>query len=240
MLGLVHSSSNNLADSGGDVARWHGLSPLGARAIDEANTLGLWVDLSHASEAAILAAARQTRAPLIASHTAAAALVPDNPANLSDTAIRAIADSGGLVCVFFGSEALLRGYLPQARETKRAVVAELQARGIDLSSQEAEAFAATEFDRRLPRATVGDVADHVAHVVRIAGTQHACLGSDFDGIGPTAARGLEDVAHYPALFEELRKRGLDEDAIEAIAGGNLVRTWRAVQALAGGGSDADR
>jgi membrane dipeptidase len=230
LLSLVHSSTNNLADSAGDEAKWNGLSPLGARAIQQANDLGLWIDVSHASAAAIAAAAKLSRAPVIASHTAAGALVPDNPANLSDEAIRAVARNGGLVCVFFGSEGLVPGYLAKGKELKQEVVAELRDRKVDLASKEAEAYAEEAFRSRLPRADLDAVADHIEHVARLAGWEHVCIGSDFDGIGPSAAKGLDDVSRYQDLARVLRQRGASEKALRGMASANLLRVWRRVEA----------
>jgi membrane dipeptidase len=48
-------------------------------------------------------------------------------------------------------------------------------------------------------ATVEDVADHVEHIAKIAGRDRVGMGSDFDGVGPTLPKGLEDVSKYPVL-----------------------------------------
>lgn len=82
------------------------------------------------------------------------------------------------------------------------------------------------------RATVETVADHIEHVVRLVGLDFVGLGSDFDGVGDTLPEELEDVARYPNLFRVLLDRGYDEDAIEAIAGKNLLRVWEAAEASA--------
>lgn len=82
------------------------------------------------------------------------------------------------------------------------------------------------------RATVETVADHIDHVVRLVGIDHVGLGSDFDGVGDTLPTGLEDVASYPNLFRVLLERGYGEDQLEGIAGKNVLRVWRAVEAHA--------
>ncbi|MBP1643195.1 MAG: Microsomal dipeptidase, partial [Acidobacteria bacterium] len=73
---------------------------------------------------------------------------------------------------------------------------------------------------------------HIEHVIALAGVDHVGLGSDFEGVGPTTPSGLEDVSKYPNLFAKLLERGHSEAAIEKIAGGNLMRVWRAVEARA--------
>src|SRR5690606_35867128 len=38
------------------------------------------------------------------------------------------------------------------------------------------------------------VADHIDHVVKLAGIDHVGLGSDFDGVGDSLPLGLKDVS----------------------------------------------
>ncbi|HEX6177145.1 MAG TPA: membrane dipeptidase, partial [Thermoanaerobaculia bacterium] len=81
------------------------------------------------------------------------------------------------------------------------------------------------------RATIGDVADHIEHIIRIAGADHVGLGSDFDGIESTPI-GLESVETYPALLAELARRGHSDDVLRKITGLNMLRVMRAVEATA--------
>ena len=60
----------------------------------------------------------------------------------------------------------------------------------------------------------------------MAGIDHVCLGSDFDGI-PTTPAGLEDVSKLPALTVELRRRGHGPADVEKILGGNVLRVLAA-------------
>lgn len=66
--------------------------------------------------------------------------------------------------------------------------------------------------------------DHVMHCVEVAGPEHVGLGSDFDGI-PSGPDGLDDVSELPRLTAGLAERGLDEQAILAVLGGNLLRIF---------------
>jgi membrane dipeptidase len=43
---------------------------------------------------------------------------------------------------------------------------------------------------------------------------------------------LKDVASYPVLVDGLLGRGYSEDEIRKILGGNLLRVWREVEAVA--------
>jgi len=82
-----------------------------------------------------------------------------------------------------------------------------------------------------PRATLGDVADHIEHIRDVAGIDHVAIGSDFDGI-PRGPVGLEDVSTFPYLFAELSRRGWSETDLRALAGGNMLRVMRHVEATA--------
>ena len=66
------------------------------------------------------------------------------------------------------------------------------------------------------------IADHIDHVVEIAGIDHVGIGSDFDGIEVTPD-GLEDISMMSVLFDELRNRGYSESDLEKIAGENFFR-----------------
>lgn len=100
---LTHNGHNLLADSAiprpdlGDGPELHGgLSALGREAIAEMNRLGLLVDVSHVSRAAMLQAAKVSRAPIVATHACCRAL-RDHPRNLDDAQLDALKAVGGLV-----------------------------------------------------------------------------------------------------------------------------------------------
>ncbi len=63
-------------------------------------------------------------------------------------------------------------------------------------------------------------------MVKVAGADHACLGSDFDGI-PTIPTGMEDASKLPWLTAELRRRGYTKDQLEKVLGGNVLRVLEA-------------
>jgi membrane dipeptidase len=54
------------------------------------------------------------------------------------------------------------------------------------------------------------------------------LGSDFDGI-PDAPVGLEAVDKYPALLEELMRRGWSDADIAKLAGENVLRVMASAE-----------
>jgi membrane dipeptidase len=75
---------------------------------------------------------------------------------------------------------------------------------------------------------LGHLVDHIDHIVDLVGIDHVALGSDFDGA--TMPEPLHDASRTPALIEEMRRRGYDEDAIRKFGRDNWLRVleqvWR--------------
>jgi membrane dipeptidase len=70
------------------------------------------------------------------------------------------------------------------------------------------------------------IADHIDHMVKVAGEDCVALGSDFDGI-PAAPQGVTGSDFYPVLEAELRSRGYSEKRIGKIFNGNFLRVLEA-------------
>jgi membrane dipeptidase len=70
--------------------------------------------------------------------------------------------------------------------------------------------------------------DHLDHIVRVAGIDHAGLGSDFDGID-SSPRGMDDVAAFPNITKALLERGYSKKDIKKILGENFLRVFKANQ-----------
>lgn len=83
-----------------------------------------------------------------------------------------------------------------------------------------------------PVVTLADVADHIEHVHKVAGIDHVGIGADFDGMDEFRVKGLEDVSTFPALFEELARRGWTDTDLRKLAGENFLRVLRRVEAAA--------
>ncbi|XP_078683288.1 dipeptidase 1-like [Branchiostoma floridae x Branchiostoma belcheri] len=77
--------------------------------------------------------------------------------------------------------------------------------------------------------TMEEVADHVDYIKDRAGEDHVGIGADFDGIGGSHPRGLEDVSSYPRLFAELLRRGWTDEQLKKLAGNNFLRVFRKVE-----------
>ncbi|MEN0050759.1 MAG: membrane dipeptidase, partial [Bacteroidota bacterium] len=81
-----------------------------------------------------------------------------------------------------------------------------------------------------PPATVKHVADHIDHIVKVAGIDHVGIGCDFDGGG--GIEGVFDASEVMNITIELFSRGYTEKQIAKIWGGNLIRVFEEVQAVA--------
>lgn len=102
---LTHNGHNALADSAvprkdlGDGEALHGgLSDFGRAAISRMNRLGMMVDVSHVSKAAMLQAVEVSETPVVATHSCMRTLC-DHPRNLDDEQLDRLAESGGVVQV---------------------------------------------------------------------------------------------------------------------------------------------
>lgn len=231
---LAHSYSNDISDSSFDEARPNdGLSEFGRAVVAEMNRLGVLVDVSHLSDEAIRDVLEVSSAPVIASHSSTRHFTPGFERNLNDELIEAIAEKGGVVHINFGSAFV-------TREANEVLVKFLGARrqyleehGFAPDGPEAAQFRADYMSSiEIPRASVGQVADHFDHVVKLVGIDYVGIGSDYDGVGDTLPTGLRDVSQYPNLVAELLSRGYGEKDIAKLMGANLLRAWRAAEELA--------
>ncbi len=226
---LTHNTTLPWADAALDSAVHHGLTPFGRDVVREMNRLGMFVDLAHVSAEVMRDALRTTQAPVIFSHSSAFALVP-SPRNVPDDVLELVRKNGGVVMVNFCPCFTAKGY-PEWELRMHGVVAAARAQGGTPAEVEAR-VRSWQAQNPAPKATVADIADHVDHLVKLAGIDHVGIGSDFDGIGGNSPVGLPDVSSYPVLFAELLRRGYSQGDLEKIAGKNLLRAMKEMEAVA--------
>jgi membrane dipeptidase len=225
---LTHNQTTEWADSATDEPRHGGISPFGEQVVAEMNRLGMLVDLSHVSPAAMTDALRVSRAPVIFSHSNAAALNP-HPRNVPDEVLRLLPTNGGVVMVNF-YPVFLSPEVWQWNTRRLAQEARLKATTPFSQATVDAGLKAWEAANPRPPVPLAKVADHLEHIARIAGHDHVGLGGDFDGV-PFTAVGLEDVGDYPALFAELIRRGWSDANLAKLAGGNILRALRRAEAV---------
>jgi len=226
---LTHWKGHEWADAATSPPRHGGLSEFGREVVREMNRLGMLVDLSHVSPETMHDALDVAEAPVVFSHSSAAAVV-DFPRNVPDDVLRRLPDNGGVVMITFVpsfvSGAALAHYAGREAEKER-----LGAIHPGSPARVKAEIAAWDARNPAPRATLAEVADHVDHVRRVAGIDHVGLGSDFDGIR-AVPEGLEDVSTYPALLAELLARGYTPEEIGKVAGANALRAMRRAEEVA--------
>lgn len=93
-------NNGNLAGDGALEPRDAGLTKLGRATIERIEAEKLLLDLSHGGARTMGEGAAQAKRPLVISHTGARALT-DHPRNTADETIRAVAEKGGVVGVYF-------------------------------------------------------------------------------------------------------------------------------------------
>jgi membrane dipeptidase len=225
---LTHNQTTEWADSATDDPKWHGLSPFGLKVIGEMNRLGMLVDLSHVSADVMRQAIAASRAPVIFSHSSARAL-DSHPRNVPDDVLALVRQRGGVVMVNAWNDFVSPGaWAWDAAHS--AEEARLKTMIRDNKDDVAAQLKAWDAAHPRPRVTIGEVADHIDHVVKVAGHDHVGLGLDLDGI-PYTPDGLEGVDGYPALFAELIRRGWTDADLAKLAGGNILAVMRRAEAV---------
>ncbi len=202
-----------------------GLSDDGRALVAHMNALGMIVDVSHVSDRTFWDVLEVSTRPVLASHSATRALA-SHPRNMTDAMIRALGEHHGALCIDYYAQFIDAEYGEARRSLEREHRAELRA--ITGRSWETSALRnalARTLAPELHPPTIATLGAHFAHAVELAGPESVCLGSDFDGVGELP-EGLDDVAHLPALFAELERRGLP---LAPILGENVLRILDAQQ-----------
>jgi len=236
---LSWSNTNEWADSSGDindpkVQHHDGLTDFGKQVVLEMNRLGMIVDISHVSDKTFWDTIAVTKAPVIASHSSARALV-NAPRNMTDDMLQAVAKNGGVVDVnfFSGFDDQTFWDTEQAqRPAQEAAIHEY------LEKLKAEGKTPTFLDRdrkereyvaKIPRPPFKVLIDQIDHIAKVAGVDHVGLGSDFDGVGGATPEGMNSAADLPKITQALLDRGYSPNDIRKILGGNVLRVFTEVE-----------
>jgi microsomal dipeptidase-like Zn-dependent dipeptidase len=129
VLQITHHNDN--AWGGGAIQRtWTGLTKVGREGLERLHALGIVPDLSHASDPTALDVLKASRKPVILSHGAARALVP-NARCAPDEVIRGVADSGGVIGIFMMTMWLTTDATPTVDSYIRQIRHVIRIGGID-------------------------------------------------------------------------------------------------------------
>ena len=163
---LTHNTTLDWADAATDAPKHDGLTPFGERVVREMNRLGMLVDISHVSPATMADALRVSKAPVIASHSSAFAICPQ-PAERPRRRSSRLPRNGGVVMVNFYSGFIV----PEAGQKMRAGPPGAAGRSTPTrpSYDEGAARPGSRPTSRCPAGPISDVADHIDHIVKVAG-----------------------------------------------------------------------
>lgn len=214
---LTHNCPNKFADSAiwSNPTRkapeyWGGVSEDGKLLVHEMNRIGMIVDLSHTSVSTqlhVLGGGKDgwegSKAPVIYSHSSAYSICP-HPRNVHDHVLKLVKERNSIVMVNFSPDFV-------------SCVEADNENGLP--------------DFYPPNSTLAHVAKHIVYIGNLIGFDHVGLGSDFDGI-PSTPEGLEDVSKYPDLVAELLRLGVSDEDAAKVVGGNLLRVWGDIDAVA--------
>ena len=229
---LCHSRNNDICDSSTDSERseHNGLSDFGIEVAKKMNDLGMIIDVSHISDKAFYDVMEVSKAPIIASHSSVRAMC-DHPRNMTDEMIKTLAAHNGVIQI-----CLLDDYIKKADTTSMNFIKKKELRKkynnfkYKNDAERDSAWAAwrninLKYPKQKP--TIADAVDHIDYVVNLAGIDFVGIGSDFDGGGGLAD--CKDVSDFPAITEELLRRGYSKEDIEKIWSGNFLRVFREVE-----------
>jgi len=238
---LSWSNTNEWADSSGDiddakVQHHNGLTDFGKQVVLEMNRLGMMVDISHVADKTFWDVIAITKAPVIASHSSARALV-DAPRNMTDDMLRAVTKNDGVVQVNFFSgfddAEFRKAMIAQAKDQAAAIKAyedKLKAEGKPINYVDVDRIE-REWTAKVPRPPLKSLIDHIDHIAKVAGIDHVGLGSDFDGVSGATPQGMDSAADLPKITQALLDRGYSAEDIKKILGGNLMRVFREVEGV---------
>jgi membrane dipeptidase len=209
-------NNRNLAGDGSLEPANAGLSKLGRATIERIEAERLLLDLSHGGARTMAEATAQAKRPLVISHTGARAL-SDHPRNTSDDTIKAVADKGGAVGVYFMPYLTLDSH-PRGEDLLRHVDHIANVAGED---------------------HVGIGTDNgVLPILLDAATKAKMDESERQRIKAGIAAPGEAVGVYPLMedynsidryrrfAEDLAKRGWSQARLEKLMGGNFLRVYK--------------
>jgi len=195
-----------------------GLSRYGFEVIEALNENGILLDLSHVGERSALDAILFTKAPMIFSHSGCHAIAP-HPRNVSDRNIKAMADNGGVFCVYNQS-----GWL-----TKDPVIS------IDHYIQHVQRVIDLGGEDHVAMGTDGDAVDMTAmrpdeverHQAGFEKNRKYFPELDWE-VKHMRVPELSHPQRLLHLAQALEKRGYKARTIEKIIGGNYARVFKEV------------
>ncbi len=181
-----------------------GLTEFGRQTVEGMNERGMIVDISHSAPQTIIDVLDATTKPILNSHSGGRSIA-NKQQNLWDEQIKAMAENGGVIGIHFCSRLVLGENNVQAEisDVVRQIRYVADVGGIDVVGLG-------------PDWVLGDPARDVPYL----------RNTDQEDISWT--KGLEDSSELPNLWNPLVGAGFTATEIEKIAGGNMLRLFKAV------------
>jgi len=209
-------NNRNLAGDGALEPADAGLSKLGRATIERIEAEKLLLDLSHGGARTMAEAAAHAKRPLVISHTGARA-VTDHPRNTADATIKAVADKGGVVGVYFmpflrlGSPARLEDVVAHVEHVARVAGEDHVGLGTD--------------NGVMPQGMTAEARKASDDYTRERIKQGIASPGEGVGIYPWIDD-LNSIDRYRRFAGVLAKRGWSQSRLEKLMGGNFLRVYR--------------
>ena len=212
-----------------DRIKIKGLSKFGEEVIHICNENNVLIDVSHIGEASFWDIIKNTKKPIIASHSSVYKLCP-HFRNLKDDQIQAIKKNNGLIGLNpypFFIDPTFKIREEKTRNTYREHLNEIA------DGQETEAgkwIAKQHFLQKKLSEICPDISvfiDHIEYITKMIGIDYVGIGSDYDGLD-CLPKNWNDCMDHMKITEELDKRGYSTDEIEKIMGQNILRVLEEV------------
>jgi len=155
--------------------------------------------------------------------------------DMTDDMIKKLGENGGVMLINFYNAFLDSAVVNRNKINREKLNALLRDKRLSLADSLAQPII-EQFKKDNPsiKSNINMVADHIDHVVNIAGIDHVGFGSDFDGVDGDLPTGLEDASCFPNLIYVLLKRGYTEEDIAKVCYKNVWRVWNQVEQAAKG------
>jgi len=237
----AHNATNAFIDTSNDISYWGGINDLGKKIIAEMNTLGMVINVAHASNDAILQSVEASKHPVIYSHGGFYNIV-NHPRCISDEAAKAIAAKGGVIGIHFGSlfnnpkywewqkpASMVKKTVPKGT-VPASLVPKPHTQTIEEVDKELAKEVPLNFRGTIPEEYwmhVDQLVKVIDYGVQLVGEDHMALGSDLDG-GPELPHEIKDISDYPQITIAMQKIGYSDQRIKKILGLNWLRVIKQV------------
>jgi membrane dipeptidase len=209
-------NNRNLAGDGALEPANAGLSKLGRATIERIEAEKLLLDLSHGGQRTMAEAAAHAKRPLVISHTGARA-VTDHPRNVEDATIKAVADKGGVIGIYF---------MPFLAADMKPTGEQLIAHVEHVANVAGEDHVGIGTDNGvlpilLDEKSKKQMDDWTRQRIKLG------IAAPGEAVGVyTMVADYNSVDRYRRFVRDLEKRGWSQTRLEKLMGGNFLRVYK--------------